>query len=148
MVRLSKNMKMIDVSDKMEPLKEYIRKREEICSVFLYGSYGTKYQTVFSDIDFGILLFKKAEIVEQLELQADISNILKEEDVSLLFLNNAPVAVQFKVIFTGREIYCRDRLFQADFIEKVFKEYGDFQIDLKQIYRDYDRGLREELLND
>jgi len=49
-----------------------------------------------------------------------------------------------EVLTNGKILFERDREPVCDFLEQVLKEYGDFRIDLKQFYREYDEALREK----
>lgn len=54
----------------------------------LYGSYGTKYQTVLSDVDFAILPVpgKELDIYRELSITSELGNLGKNEDINLTLL--------------------------------------------------------------
>ncbi len=54
--------------------------------------------------------------------------------------------MQMEVISDGKLLYCRDKNKLEDFKEMVIKVYCDFETDLRNFYKDYDEGLREEFL--
>lgn len=149
MVRLNKKLNKIVIDDKIPELQKFFAERDEILAVYLYGSYGTEYQTKMSDVDMAVLLIPAAltTLDYQLELSAQIAEIIKEEDLDLLILNSASIVMKFEVLSTGKLLYERDHDQVCDFLERVLKEYGDFQIDLKQFYREYDEALREKYSN-
>lgn len=146
-MRLSRKLKMIDISGKMAGLLEYFRGHRDIIAVYLYGSYDTQFQTPLSDVDLGLLTREKTGLKEELKLWVEITGILEEEDVNIVYLNGADLVMQYKILSTGRLIYCGNRLLLADFREKVCKLYGDFSIDLKNFYAEYDQALKEAYLN-
>jgi predicted nucleotidyltransferase len=148
MVRLSRTFNKIDLRGKIPQLIQYFTSKRNILAVYLYGSYGTEYQTPLSDVDLALLFIAGTKITfeEQLNLAGDISDIVQEDDVNLLFLNEVPVTMQFEVLLTGRLIFKRDHDQVCDFVEQVLKRYGDYQIDLREFYREYDESLREEYL--
>ncbi len=146
MVRVSKNLEKIDIQDRIPNLIEFLKSREEILAVYLYGSYGSEYQTNLSDIDIAVLVSGslRADLAYQLDLSAQIADIIREEDLDVLILNTASIVMQFEVLSTGKILFERDHELLCDFLERVFKEYGDFQIDLRQFYCEYDEALRKK----
>ncbi|HZD05274.1 MAG TPA: hypothetical protein VE173_10160, partial [Longimicrobiales bacterium] len=69
--------------------------------------------------------------------------VLLVEDVSLTFLNRAPLPFQHEVLRTGRALLVRDDIALADFREFVIDRYCDFAIDYRAMLEDYDEGLRQ-----
>lgn len=146
-MRLSRKMEKIDISGKLTSLNDYLHGNEKIIAVFLFGSYGTSYQTTLSDVDFGLLAAVKLSFEEQLNIQANFSEVLREDDINIIFLNQSDLIIQYRVLSEGRLIFCRDKILLANYQESVVKRYCDFQIDLIRFYEDYDFGLREEFLH-
>ncbi len=146
MVRLGTKLEKINIEDKLPALKEFIGSRNEILAAYLFGSYGTEFQTNLSDVDLAVLVSNsvRPDLAYQLALSSRLADILQEEDLDVVILNNASVVMQFEVLSTGRLLYERDHELVCDFLERVLKEYGDFQIDLRQFYRDYDDALRKK----
>lgn len=145
-MRLSKKIAMINIDDRIPQLIQYFSRQEEILAAYLYGSYGTKYQTPLSDVDLALLFLPRTKLTARRcgEIISDIIDIANEEDINVVILNEANLLIQFGVLSTGRVLFVRDRGKLADFIERILKLYGDFQIDMKEFYREYDQGLREE----
>jgi len=146
-MRLSKNPKMIDLTSNMKRLNQYLKDDERFMAVLLFGSYGTQFQHLLSDVDFGVLTREKLNIDEQLKIMSDFTDIFHEDDINIVFLNDNDLVIQNQVITTGRLVFCRDDIFLADFIEYVSKRFIDFQIDLNSFYRDYDQALKEEFMD-
>ncbi|MDD4802476.1 MAG: nucleotidyltransferase domain-containing protein [Syntrophomonas sp.] len=146
MVRLSAKLEKINIEDKLPDLIRFFRNREEVLAAYLYGSYGSEYQTNLSDVDIAILLAssEQADLDYQLDLSAHLADIIREEDIDVLILNRASIVMQFEVLSTGKLLFERDHEMVCDFLERVIKEYGDFQIDLMQFYLEYDEVLREK----
>lgn len=105
----------------------------------LIGSYGTDYQRSDSDIDFAILFEKKIGLFEEMKVLKELSEILSYEDVDLVNLNNAPITLQFRAI-EGEILYEKDFRQVSDYMEKVFRIYGDYAPVLKNIDREMLKG--------
>lgn len=78
---------------------------------------------------------------EEAKTLGRILEAVREDDVSATVLNRAPSPFQFRVLSTGRLIYCADPVALADFVEQVLNVYGDFVTDYEAFLRDYDDAL-------
>ncbi|HQA60857.1 MAG: nucleotidyltransferase domain-containing protein [Tepidanaerobacteraceae bacterium] len=139
---MKRNLKVIET--KIQRLKSYAEKNENIVAVYIFGSYGTKHQHFSSDMDFAVLFKESVTLFEELEIESDISQIFERDDIDLVNLNKAAIDISHQVLYTGDLLFCRDEILLADFKEKVFNIYGDYGIVLKKFYDDYQEGLREE----
>ena len=136
----------IDVSAHMTALVRLLGELRGLAAAYLYGSYGTPYQTPLSDVDIG-LLFKDGDepAPKQLvELIGRVCEALHEDDISVTVLNTAPLAFQHRVLAEGRPLLICDEIAHADFLERTISLYGDFAIDEKRFFEEYDRALIEE----
>ena len=142
--------KPIDVKPYLDDLRKYLESQEGLVAAWIFGSYGTTYQTPLSDLDLA-LLFRRdrcPDLGEQGRLQAEISKLLREEDVAVMILNRAPVILQFRVIEGGRRIACRDAIALADFTESLISRHADFRIDHDRFAAEYDQALVERYGHD
>jgi predicted nucleotidyltransferase len=149
-MRRSEKGTPIDVRPYLQNLRGYLESVEGLIAAWIFGSYGTRYQTPLSDLDLA-LLFRRdraPDLDRQVQIYADIPEILHEEDVSITILNRAPVLFQFRVLETGRPLLCRDPIALADFTEEVISRHADFIIDYKQFVKEYDEALRERYAHD
>jgi predicted nucleotidyltransferase len=138
--------KAIDVEPYLDDLRRYLEDLDGLVAAWIYGSYGTPEQTPLSDLDLA-LLFQKGRVPEfkrQLEIYAKIPEILHEDDdISVTILNRSPVLFQFRVLETGRQLICRDRVALADFVEFVISRHADYIVDHRRFTEDYDQALVE-----
>ena len=137
---------MIDIREKLTQLEDYFKKAEDIIAVYLFGSYASGSQTELSDIDFAILFNKDVDtdLMREMEIMAQISLIIKKEDVDLVNLNKAPIYLQHEIIKTGELIFEREQDKLSDFIYYVLTYYYDEKIRLDKYYREYEKALKEE----
>lgn len=137
----------IDVSAHLPALLEELRNNPAIVAVFLYGSYGTPYQTPLSDVDLA-LLFRPDQVPDfpaHIDLINQVTGALHEDDVSVMILNTAPLSLQFAVVSKGRRLLVTDETALADFLELLFNRYGDFVVDEQRFFAEYDQARREEV---
>ena len=151
MVRLDRAKHMINLNDEqIKQMIDFMKKREEIQAFFLFVSYGTKYQTRLSDVDFAILPYSKEDSIIHLEAEIlpELQKIGKSDDINLVNLFKVPVTLQMRILTDGNLLFCRNEILLANFKEMVIRNYCDFEPDLKAFYHDYDAALREEYLYD
>ena len=141
---------LINIDDKIEELKDYFLKQEDILAVYIFGSYGTEYQTPLSDVDFAVLFKQEAEInlMREMEIMSQITLITKVEDIDLVNLNQAPVLLQHKAIKEGKLIFEREENKVSEFIEYVLTYYYDAKIRSEVFNQEYRESLEEEYGDD
>jgi predicted nucleotidyltransferase len=149
MARLDKKPGFINIDHRLPALVKTFEKNKDILAAYLYGSYGTAEQTPLSDVDIAVLLNRevKDNFHKELKISAEIAEIAGNDDVNVLFLNAAPVLLQFRVIKNGRLLYAREQDELADFQELVCKLYADYMPDYLEFAREYDQALREAYSN-
>ncbi len=138
---------MLKLDEKIAALSGVFNSMPDVLTVFLFGSYGTEYQTPLSDIDLAVLFDQDLSLQEEAALLNRLCVALDTDRVDLLNLNKAPLALKFRVVSEGRIIYEKDYIATCNFTEQVIKYYHDFAITLRKFYRDYDQSLREAYLD-
>jgi len=108
-----------------------ILKKMSISLIYLFGSSITGTQRAESDIDIGVV-FEKADRIKNTmiifeELYLSLSQVFPDRDLDIVFLDFAPLTLQFEVVTTGKVIYRVSREFEYDYKEKIIKEYIDFK---------------------
>ena len=108
-----------------------ILKKLNISLIYLFGSSIIGTQREESDIDIGVV-FEKPEGIKNTmilfeELYQSLSQDFPDRDLDIVFLDFAPLTLQFEVVTTGKVIYRVSREFEYDYKEKIIKEYIDFK---------------------
>lgn len=136
----------IDVEDRWDDLRQALERTPDLVAAYLFGSYGTKYQTPLSDVDLAFVfrLGREPDFDGEMSFRTDVLEAMREDDVSITILNKAPCVFQMKVLETGRRIYCADEIALADFVERVLNIHGDYIIDHKRFLKEYDAALVAE----
>ena len=136
----------IDVSPHLAELTHALRGVPGLAAAYLYGSYGTPFQTPLSDVDIALIFAERTEpsFAQHMELIGHVTGALHEDDVSVTILNRAPLAMQHRVLADGRPLLVLDEIVHADFVERTITRYSDFAIDEARFFEEYDRALVEE----
>lgn len=144
MRKLRNDGRPIRIDSRLDALPDVLRQVEGLAAVYLFGSYGTPYQTPLSDVDLALVFCEGATpgFQEEMALRSTILDALGEEDVSITVLNRAPVIFQFRVLSTGRLLCGADAWALADFIARLLSRHADFRIDYDHFVREYDRAMR------
>jgi predicted nucleotidyltransferase len=108
-----------------------ILKKLNISLIYLFGSSIIGIQRAESDIDIGVV-FEKPEGIKNTmilfeELYQSLSQDFPDRDLDIVFLDFAPLTLQFEVVTTGKVIYRVSREFEYDYKEKIIKKYIDFK---------------------
>ena len=138
---------ILQLDKKFDGLAGLFETMPEVQTVFLFGSYGTVYQTPLSDIDFAVYYNREQTLKDEAALLNRLAIALDTDQVDLVNLNKAYLVLRFRVINEGRIVFERNPVVTSDFIENVIRYYQDFAITMNKFYRDYDDSLREAYLD-
>ena len=131
------------LEDKIKNLAAFFEGEKRVLVAYLFGSYARGLETPQSDVDIAVLL---SEIPEKaleyyLHLERRLAEVL-ENDVDLVFLNDAPPLLKYQVIKYGRLLFSRDERVRVMFEAKSLCEYLDFNRVLKR----YDECFMKRIL--
>lgn len=122
------------MDDKIEKLKEYFEKREDVVMAFLFGSRANETVHLSSDWDIGVY-FKPKEYSElesrenypnEDKIWSDLFALLQTNDVDLVVLNRAKSSLVYNVLRTGIELKMADRKMYFDLLCKTSYEAMDW----------------------
>lgn len=92
----------------LETAVNLIRQRfPEVFGIYLFGSFGTAYQTKESDIDLALLPSHPIDPVALWELSREISLAVHRE-VDLIDLRGTSTVFRYVILSEGRRIFCQD----------------------------------------
>ncbi|MDQ3353190.1 MAG: nucleotidyltransferase domain-containing protein [Actinomycetota bacterium] len=92
-------------------LRECLVERPEVVVAYLFGSWARGTQTALSDIDVAVLLAPVADLrATTMELAADLSGVTGRARLDLVVLNDAPLALAYRVLRDGQLLACRDEV--------------------------------------
>ena len=136
----------IDVEDRWDDLRKVLETTPDLVAAYLFGSYGTRYQTPLSDVDLAFLFRpgKAPGFRDEMTFRSRVLEALQEEDVSIVILNEVPCMLQMKILETGRRLYCADETAVADFVEQMLGIYADYMIDHRRFLKEYDAAVVAE----
>jgi len=91
-------------------------------AVYLYGSFGTKWERSDSDVDLAILLMRPLSVQQLWDLSSGLASRLGR-DVDLIDLLSASVVMRFEAVEKGRCLYSDGSYEVREFESRVFSDY-------------------------
>lgn len=128
---------MFDINQYWEILHAYFAQQPAIVFAYLFGSHGRGTPHAQSDVDIAVLheptLDENQSFDLRLDLIHDLIGLLRTSAVDVIILNQAPLALSYRVFRDGVVLFSRDQqrriLFQADIVSRYldFKPFIDYQ---------------------
>jgi predicted nucleotidyltransferase len=100
-----------------------------IAVVYIFGSSATGLKHKKSDIDIGIVFengVPPSPLVTYTKLYELFSEIFPAKEIDIVFLEDAPLSLQFEAIKYGKVLYEKDTNLRLDYEEKTMLKYADF----------------------
>lgn len=140
----------IDIAIYRPRLAAYFADQPMVQAAYVFGSYGRGQAGPLSDVDIAVWLVndipEENYLDERLRLMGDLSEILNFDAVDVVILNQAPLALAYRVIRDGALLYCRNRDALTLFVAQTIMMYLDFEPILIRHQRAIlDRARRGEL---
>ena len=117
------------ITEIIKKLKKFFERRKEVQFAVLFGSLAKGTANKLSDIDVAVMVVPNFKDTfpygYQATLTADLMQELRRNDVDVVILNKAPIALRYQVLRYGKFIYIRDEQariqFQIDTINRYRK---------------------------
>ena len=135
----------------IERIVRYFKERDEVVSLYLFGSSARARTTKESDIDIAVLIdgsgFKKTDLERFRKEYYEASPRFSLRSVDIVILNTAPPFLKYQVLKKGRVLFERERNLRVRFTEKAINEYLDYK-PIQDIYlKAVARRFRERTLD-
>jgi predicted nucleotidyltransferase len=135
----------------VDALQTFFSVRPEILLAYLFGSFLTKPEGAFRDIDIAVYVIpRKLEELERVApygyrsfLTEKLAHALRYDHVDLVLLNSAPPLLQRQVVAKGRPVFCRSESDRINFEVAALRRYAD-TAHLRRIKRLYMKQRIEE----
>ena len=120
---------------------QYVERRTEISSAFLFGSAGSENEHRESDVDIAVLFAMNDQPggFSLLQMRQELSDLLLR-DVDLVNLNTAPVVLRMQVLRKGKKVFDRNPRQTDRFVIRTMSEYDDLKRSRKPIEKQLLRG--------
>ncbi len=124
----------------LNELQSLVEKLEGVDCAWIFGSTARQEAGPLSDVDVALLFQEGMDSAGRAQAAMTLMGKLQRiggPPVDIVVLNDAPAALQHRVLRDGRLIFCRDTARRVRFEVRAIREYLDFQPVLER----YDRLL-------
>jgi len=122
----------------MEKIELPIRELQElkVGVIYLFGSEVEGTNIPLSDVDLGIVFAEPvADALGAYTRLYEALAVVPGREIDLVLLHQAPLSVRFEAVARGEVLYRTSAEFEADYRERIVKEYIDFEPLLKESAR-------------
>jgi predicted nucleotidyltransferase len=106
---------------------DYLRSDEDILFAYLFGSLARKKAGPLSDVDIAVYLTNQTSFAEKkMEILGNLVNILRTDEIDLVVLNRAPLALRMKILENKRVIVDHSPLTRHRYESLTMRQYFDF----------------------
>lgn len=124
-----------------EALAARLAGEADVLVAYLFGSQARGTPTALSDVDVAVLLAPGWSFDRHLELIDVIGEVVSPARADVVVLNNAPVALGYRVLRDGRPLVVNDESARV----RHWVETVDRYLDMAPLRRTLERGLRHRL---
>jgi hypothetical protein len=104
---------------------------DDVCLAVLYGSHARGQAGPLSDVDVAVLLERACDpdtyFDRRLDIIGRLMQTLNTNEVDVIILNQAPLALQYRVVRDGMVLYARHHDHLIEFISQTVSRYLDFK---------------------
>ena len=108
---------------------EYLKSRKDVLFAYLFGSIARGRPSSLSDVDFAVYFSEDADVLERkMEILGKLIELLETDEIDLVILNSAPLALRMKILETKKVIVDNAPFLRHDYESLTMREYFDFSI--------------------
>jgi len=112
--------RLVNLADVLEPF-------EEIAFAYLFGGAATGRLAPFSDVDIGIFVDRGEPSAVTSRVFAAVTHYLRTDEVDLVLLNTAPIALAGRVLLSRQVILDRQPFVRHRFESVTARQFLDFR---------------------
>jgi predicted nucleotidyltransferase len=105
----------------------YLRADKDIIFAYLFGSLAKGETRPLSDVDIAVYCREGSSLPEKkLEILGNLASILKTDEIDLVVLNRAPLALRMKILEDKKVILDRAPMIRHRYESLTMRQYFDF----------------------
>jgi len=136
-------MTALNLGEHTSALEAYFTSLDGVTLAYLFGSHARGQAGPLSDVDVAVLLAGRPGdgrcFDMRLEIMGGLMDILRVNEVDVAILNQAPLALRYRVLRDGVLLFCCDRQAMVEFYARTVIEYLDF----KPVIERHERAILE-----
>jgi predicted nucleotidyltransferase len=116
-----------NIDDLLTEAYEYLRADKDILFAYLFGGLARKKARPLSDVDIAVYCEEGSFFPEKkLEILGNLVGILKTDEIDLVVLNRAPLAIRMKILENKKVIVDKAPLARHRYESLTMRQYFDF----------------------
>jgi predicted nucleotidyltransferase len=116
-----------NIEERLPEAYASLRADEDIVFAYLFGSLARKKMGPLSDVDIAIYCRQGSSLPEKkLEVLGKLMEILKTDEIDLVMLNRAPLALRMKILENKKVIVDKAPLIRHQYESLTMRQYFDF----------------------
>jgi predicted nucleotidyltransferase len=118
-----------NIEENLPKAEAYLKSRPEVNFAYLFGSLAKGKPLPLSDVDIAVYLSKSLDVLEKkLEILGELVDILETDEIDLVILNEAPLALRMKILENKKLIVDNAPSLRHRYESLTMREYFDFSI--------------------
>ncbi len=121
----------LNLQQLQDSLTAYFATQSDVALAYLFGSHATGRAGPLSDVDVAVLLTGRPSarvcFDRRLDIIGGLMSLLRTNDVDVVVLNQAPLALRYQVVRSGILVHCVDRQAAIRFRVETWNLYFDFK---------------------
>lgn len=124
---------------RISPLVKAVFQQYDVLAIYVFGSHAKGTTHFLSDLDIGVIFKdfpKQKRNTEEIytEILAALKKEFKGKNIDLVFLQEAPISLQFDALVNGQCIFTVDQTKLSIIKEEVMNKHYDFRPVSKMFY--------------
>jgi uncharacterized protein len=116
-----------NIEELLREAYEYLRADEDILFAYLFGSLARKKAGPLSDVDIAVYCRKGSSFPEKkLEILGNLASVLETDEIDLVVLSRAPLALRMKILENKRVIVDKAPSIRHRYESLTMRQYFDF----------------------
>jgi len=105
----------------------YLESARDVIFAYLFGSLAEGEPQPLSDVDIAVYLKEDSDVVDtKMTILGELIDRLQTDEIDLVVLNTAPIALQMSIIESKRIIVDKEPFTRHNFESLVMRKYLDF----------------------
>ena len=118
-----------NIEENLPKAEAYLKSRPEVNFAYLFGSLAKGKPLPLSDVDIAVYLSESSDVLEKkLEILGELIAILETDEIDLVILNEAPLALRMKILEYKKLIVDNAPFLRHRYESLTMREYFDFSI--------------------
>ena len=107
----------------------YIKSRKDVLFAYLFGGLARGKPSPLSDVDIAVYLSEDGDVIEKkMEILGKLMELLETDEIDLVILNSAPLALRMKILETKKVIVDNVPFLRHHYESLTMREFFDFSI--------------------